>query len=88
MKIVVIIVELSPDIHRAHCPALPGCVALGRSRQEAAERIASAVTGYLASFDATVPEKLDLDILEHGQGLRGTVRDGGQMALASSQRVS
>ena len=66
MRVVVIIMELSPDSHRAYCPALPGCAVLGRSRQEAAERISRAVTGYLASFDTVVPEKLEFEIREHG----------------------
>lgn len=84
MKIVVVIVELSPDMHKAHCPGLPGCMVLGRSRQEAAERIASAVTAYLASFDAAVPGKLDLQILDPGRHLGWTVRDDSQRALASA----
>ena len=87
MKIVIIIVELSPDIYKVHCPALPGCLVLGRSRQEALDRMSNAVVGYLASFDAAVPEKLDLEILENGRDLRRTVRDGNQAALASRPGV-
>jgi predicted RNase H-like HicB family nuclease len=40
---------------RAHCPALPGCVEYGRSRQEASRRIARAVEGYVASMNAQQP---------------------------------
>jgi predicted RNase H-like HicB family nuclease len=83
MKIVVIIMELSPDVHKAHCPALPGCMVLAGSRQEAAERISRAVRGYLASFDATVPEKLELEIREHGRDVRGPVRESSSGALAT-----
>ena len=83
MRIVVVMMELSRDMHKAHCPVLPGCTVLGRSRQEASERISSAVMGYLASFDTAIPEKLDLQILEHRRHRRGTVRDGSQDRLAS-----
>jgi predicted RNase H-like HicB family nuclease len=87
MKIAVVIVELSPGMHKAHCPALPGCLVVGRSRQEALGRISNAVSGYLASFDATVPEQLDLEILERGQGLRGAIRDGNQATLPPRPRT-
>jgi predicted RNase H-like HicB family nuclease len=83
MKILVIITELSPSVHKAHCPVLPGCVVLGRSRQEALDRMSNAIAGYLASFDATVPERLDLEVLEYGRELRRTARDGTQVALVS-----
>ena len=70
MKIGVVIVELSPGMHKAHCPALPGCVVLGRTRQEAAERMSVAVAGYLASFDSVVPEKIELQILDDARRLQ------------------
>jgi predicted RNase H-like HicB family nuclease len=64
MQIVVITVEVSPGIHKAHCPALPGCVVLAESREEALERLSNAVVGYFASLDATVPEKFEWVIRE------------------------
>ncbi len=44
--------------YRAVCPALPGCVECGGSRQEAMERIAEAVRGYFASMDSQQPVQL------------------------------
>jgi predicted RNase H-like HicB family nuclease len=87
VKFVVTIVELSPGMHKAYCPALPGCMVIGSSPQEAAERISRAVAGYLASFDATAPEKLDLEMCEQGQSPRGAVSDASQAGLASRPKT-
>jgi len=42
---------------RASCPSLPGCVADGRSPQEATHNMAAAVSGYLVSMNVAIPEK-------------------------------
>ena len=80
MKIVVIIVELSSEMFKAHCPAMPGCLVLGGSRQEALDRMSKAVAGYVASFDATSPEKLDLEVVERAWDAPRAVRDGSRTA--------
>jgi len=64
MRVVISVVELSVDLYKANCPALPGCVVLARSRQEAAERMSQAVSGYLASFDVAVPGQIELQVVE------------------------
>ena len=46
-------VYLEPDedgVFVATCPALPGCVAQGRTRAEATESIREAIEGYLKSL--------------------------------------
>ncbi|MGC9453395.1 MAG: type II toxin-antitoxin system HicB family antitoxin [Phycisphaerae bacterium] len=43
---------------QASCPALPGCVEYGRTREEAIERIAQAVNGYFASMNSQQPVKI------------------------------
>ena len=82
MKVVIIIVRLPADIHKAHSPSLPGCVALGRSRQEAVERMSRAVAGYLASLDAAAPGDIELQILDEDRNTRGAALGGG---LAAAQ---
>ena len=34
----------------AHCPALPGCISQGATREEAQANIKEAITGYLESL--------------------------------------
>lgn len=55
---VAIVINRTRDGYRAWCPALPGCVEFGRNREEAGERIAQAVRGYLASMDSQQPVTL------------------------------
>jgi len=71
IRIVTVVLQVSSDTYKAHCPSLPGCAVLGRSRQEAAERLSHAAAGYLASFDAIVPGHIELQVLDHGQGTGG-----------------
>ena len=72
MKIVIVVAEIASDMYKVHCPSLPGCVALGRSRREAAERMSRAISGYLASFDAAVPADIELQILDNDQNVSET----------------
>jgi antitoxin HicB len=47
------LVTLEPDEDGyivAECPALPGCLSQGRTREEALVNIREAITGYLASL--------------------------------------
>jgi len=44
--------------YRASCPALPGCVVWGMSLKEAKEKVDSAVSGYVASMESTLPREL------------------------------
>jgi predicted RNase H-like HicB family nuclease len=55
MKIVVQINRMDNGWYRAWCPALPGCLAMGESQEEAASRISGAISGYLASMDVVAP---------------------------------
>jgi antitoxin HicB len=46
-------VTISPDedgVFVAECPALPGCVSQGKSRDEAMMNIRDAIQGYVASL--------------------------------------
>ncbi len=58
MEFVVKISRCSGCDFRACCPALPGCVAYGRSQTEVSERIQDAIRGYVASLDAVLPREL------------------------------
>jgi len=44
--------------YRAWCPALPGCFVMGLTRDEAQEKVARAIDGYLASLDVALPREL------------------------------
>jgi antitoxin HicB len=46
-------VTIEPDedgIFVAHCPALPGCISQGATREEAQANIKEAITGHLESL--------------------------------------
>lgn len=58
MKMIVRIQQSDQGTYRAQVPALPGCVANGRTVQEAMRNIEQAVRGYLASLHACTPERL------------------------------
>lgn len=61
MRIVIEVLEISAGAFRARCPALPGCVAVGRSAEDVQSRMAEAVRSYLVSFDVADPERLELE---------------------------
>ena len=49
------------------CPALPGCVSQGKTREEARENIADAISGYLASLrkhDEPIPPAITEELIE------------------------
>jgi len=64
MKLLIKISREESGVYRAWCPALPGCVAHGASRQEAGESIDEAVNGYLASLNVPIPAKVERELLE------------------------
>jgi predicted RNase H-like HicB family nuclease len=50
MKFRVIIEQDEDGVFVAHCPALPGCISQGVTREEAQANIKEAITGYLESL--------------------------------------
>lgn len=50
MKFRVIIEQDEDGVFVAHCPALPGCISQGATRQEAQANIKEAITGYVESL--------------------------------------
>ena len=50
MKFRVIIEQDEDGVFVAHCPALPGCISQGATREEAQANIKEAITGYLESL--------------------------------------
>lgn len=50
MKFRVIIEQDEDGVFVAHCPALPGCISQGATREESQANIKEAITGYLASL--------------------------------------
>ncbi len=58
MKIAVKITYDNSGTFRASCPALPGCVARGRTRPEVMARIQSAASCYLASLNVPASREL------------------------------
>ena len=63
-----ILVEQDEDgIFIAECPALPGCVSQGMTRQEALENIQDAIKGYLESLkkhNDPIPPSIQEEIVE------------------------
>ncbi|MGP8050337.1 MAG: type II toxin-antitoxin system HicB family antitoxin [Desulfobaccales bacterium] len=50
MKFRVIIAQDEDGVFVARCPALPGCIFQGATREEAQANIREAITGYLESL--------------------------------------
>ena len=50
MKYRVVIEEDEDGMFAAECPALPGCISQGKTRQEALKNIKDAIKGYLESL--------------------------------------
>ncbi len=51
----------------ATCPALPGCISQGQTREEARANIADAIGGYLASLrkhDEPIPPAITEELVE------------------------
>ena len=57
MKLIIKIIRQAGS-YEAWCPALPGCQVSAASKEQACERIQSAVKGYLASMDVALPREL------------------------------
>jgi predicted RNase H-like HicB family nuclease len=48
----------------AACPSLPGCVSSGQTERQARQNLEEAITGYLASLNDFVPERIR-DVVEY-----------------------
>ena len=63
-----VIIERDEDgIFVAECPALPGCVSQGKTRQEALVNIQDAIKGYLESLkkhNEPIPPSIQEEIVE------------------------
>jgi predicted RNase H-like HicB family nuclease len=67
MKFRVIIEQDEDGVFVAHCPALPGCVSQGATREEAQANIKEAITGYLESLKKhgePIPPPITEEIVE------------------------
>ena len=67
MKFRVIIESDEDGIFVAHCPALPGCISEGATRDEAQANIKEAITGYLESLKKhgePIPPAITEEIVE------------------------
>lgn len=67
MKYRVVIEQDEDGIFVAQCPALPGCVSQGSTRNEALANIRDAIQGYLQSLKAhnePVPPPISEEIVE------------------------
>jgi len=67
MKYRVIIEQDEDGMYVAECPALPGCISQGRTREEALENIRDAIKGYLESLrkhDEPIPPPIEEEIVE------------------------
>jgi len=58
MKIAIRITQRGNGVYRASCPALPGCIVHGKSKEEMKPKIVGAVAGYLASLDVALSERV------------------------------
>jgi antitoxin HicB len=67
MKFRVIIEQDEDGIFVAQCPALPGCISQGPTREEAQANIKEAITGYLESLKRhgdPIPPSITEEIVE------------------------
>ena len=67
MKYRVVIEQDEDGMFIATCPALPGCISEGKTRNEALENIRDAVDGYLTSLkkhNEPIPPQLDEEVLD------------------------
>ncbi len=60
MKVGIRITRTQRGEYLVACSFLPGCIAHGRSAQEAKRRFASAAQGYVAAMSNFVPEQVDV----------------------------
>lgn len=67
MKFRVIIEQDEDGVFVAHCPALPGCISQGATREKAQANIKEAITGYLESLKKhgePIPPPITEEIVE------------------------
>ncbi len=67
MKFRVIIEQDKDGVFVANCPALPGCISPGATREEAQANIKEAITGYLESLrkhGEPIPPPITEEIVE------------------------
>ncbi|MEI7731460.1 MAG: type II toxin-antitoxin system HicB family antitoxin [Verrucomicrobiota bacterium] len=67
MKFRVLIEPDEDGVFVAECPALPGCISQGGTRQEALTNITDAIKGYLASLEKhgePVPPPIREEVVE------------------------
>jgi len=67
MKYRIIIEQDEDGMYVAECPALPGCISQGKTREEALENIRDAIKGYLESLrkhDEPIPPPIEEEIVE------------------------
>ena len=60
MKIAINIRQTAPECFRADCATMPGCVAVGRTQEQACENMRQEIACYFASMDGICPNPLDL----------------------------
>ncbi len=58
MKLRIRISKSNDGCYVATCPALPGCIAQGKTKDQAQENINEAIRGYLCSIADFVPERI------------------------------
>ncbi len=67
MKYRIIIEQDEDDLFVAKCPALPGCLSQGKTREKAVENIKDAIEGYLVSLkkhNEPIPPSIKEEIVE------------------------
>ena len=64
MKIAIQIVEMASGAYRAQSRAMPGCVALGGTAEQARRKMLVEVHGYLSSMNVACPADLEVVVAE------------------------
>ncbi len=67
MKYRILLEKDENGVFVAECPAFPGCISQGKTRQEALENIRDAIKGYIESLkkhNESVPSSIEEEIVE------------------------
>ena len=67
MKYRILIEQDEDGVYVVECPALPGCVSQGKTRQEALTNIKDAIQGYLESLkkhNEPIPPSIEEEFVE------------------------